>query len=123
MSIDSLPSSIEPISRDPLYDYQRIESAIGYLRVHAKQQPTLAELAKALHLSEYHMQRLFARWAGVSPKRFLQLLTLDHAKSQLARSADLLTASYEAGLSGAGRLHDLFVNIEAVTPGEFKCVR
>jgi len=120
MSINSLSDSAEPISRDPLYDYQRIEAAIGYLRANAIQQPSLADLSKVLHLSEYHLQRLFTRWAGVSPKRFLQLLTLEHAKLQLARSADLLTASHEVGLSGPGRLHDLFVTIEAVTPGEFK---
>ncbi|MDQ8206661.1 methylated-DNA--[protein]-cysteine S-methyltransferase [Coraliomargarita sp. SDUM461003] len=120
MSIGSSANSGKPISRDPLNDYQRIEAAIEYLRANAKQQPSLAELSQAIHLSEYHLQRLFARWAGISPKRFIQLLTLEHAKSQLARSADLLTASYEAGLSGPGRLHDLFVTIEAVTPGEFK---
>ncbi|HBR93140.1 MAG TPA: 6-O-methylguanine DNA methyltransferase [Opitutae bacterium] len=120
MSIDSLPSSADSISRDPLKDYQRIEAAIEYLRANAARQPSLAELSQVIHLSEYHLQRLFARWAGVSPKRFVQLLTLEHAKKQLACSADLLTASYEAGLSGPGRLHDLFVTIEAVTPGEFK---
>lgn len=120
MSHDSSPNTVEPISRDPLYDYQRVEAAIRYLRANVTQQPSLAELAQELHLSEFHLQRLFTRWAGVSPKRFLQLLTLEQAKAQLARSADLLTASYESGLSGAGRLHDLFVNIEAVTPGEFK---
>jgi len=109
-----------PGSRDPAADYARVEAAIEFLRREAQRQPTLSEVAQAVHLSEFHLQRLFVRWAGVSPKRFLQLLTLQHAKQALARSADVLTASYDAGLSGGGRLHDLFINLEAVTPGEFK---
>jgi AraC family transcriptional regulator of adaptative response/methylated-DNA-[protein]-cysteine methyltransferase len=120
MSHDSSPNTAEPISHDPLYDYQRVEAAICYLRANVSRQPSLAELAQELHLSEYHIQQLLTRWAGVSPKRFLQLLTLEHTKAQLACSADLLTASYESGLSRAGRLHNLFINIEAVTPGAFK---
>ncbi len=101
-------------------DYTRIEQAIRYIETNAERQPDLNELATQVGLSAYHFQRLFTRWAGISPKRFLQFLTREHAKTLLARSGDLLEASYAAGLSGPGRLHDLFVQTEAVTPGEFK---
>jgi len=101
-------------------DYQRIEQAIHYLEANVQRQPGLQEIASSLNLSEYHFQRLFTRWAGVSPKRFLQYLTKEHAKALLARSTSLLDATYEVGLSSPGRLHDLFVQCEAVTPGEFK---
>ncbi len=101
-------------------DYTRIEQAIRYIETNAQRQPGLNELAAQVGLSEYHFQRLFTRWAGISPKRFLQFLTREHAKALLAHSGDLLEASYAAGLSGPGRLHDLFVQTEAVTPGEFK---
>lgn len=101
-------------------DYARIARAIAYLEAHATEQPGLAEIAAHLGLSEFHFQRLFHRWAGVSPKSFLQLLTLNHAKRLLAGSASVLEASIEAGLSGPGRLHDLFVGLDAMTPGEFK---
>ena len=101
-------------------DYQRIERAIHYLQEHFLGQPDLATVAQAAHLSEYHFQRLFSRWAGISPKRFLQFLTLEHAKRQLAESKGVLAAALDSGLSGPGRLHDLFVTVEAVTPGEFK---
>jgi AraC family transcriptional regulator, regulatory protein of adaptative response / methylated-DNA-[protein]-cysteine methyltransferase len=101
-------------------DYTRIEQAIRYIENNAQRQPDLNELAAQVGLSEYHFQRLFTRWAGISPKRFLQFLTREHAKELLAHSGDLLEASYAAGLSGPGRLHDLFVQTEAVTPGEFK---
>jgi AraC family transcriptional regulator, regulatory protein of adaptative response / methylated-DNA-[protein]-cysteine methyltransferase len=101
-------------------DYARIEQAILYIESNAERQPDLNELAAQVGLSEYHFQRLFTRWAGISPKRFLQFLTREHAKSLLAHSGSLLEATYAAGLSGPGRLHDLFVQTEAVTPGEFK---
>ena len=101
-------------------DYARIEQAIRYIETNADRQPDLNELAAQIGLSEYHFQRLFTRWAGISPKRFLQFLTREHAKALLARSGSLLEATYAAGLSGPGRLHDLFVQTEAVTPGEFK---
>lgn len=101
-------------------DYKRIEQAIRNLESNAFQQPDLKELASSLNLSEYHFQRLFSRWAGVSPKRFLQFLTLDHAKSILAQSENLLDVTFEAGLSSVSRLHDLFMQCEAVTPGEYK---
>jgi len=101
-------------------DYQRIEQAITYLGQSFREQPDLREVARRVHLSEFHFQRLFRRWAGISPKRFLQFLTVEYAKKLLAESSDLLRVSYDSGLSSPGRLHDLFVNTEAVTPGEFK---
>jgi AraC family transcriptional regulator of adaptative response/methylated-DNA-[protein]-cysteine methyltransferase len=101
-------------------DYQRIEQAIQYLDAHKTNQPELEEVARAVNLSEFHFQRLFTRWVGISPKRFLQFLTKEHARRLLDRSGSLLEAAYDAGLSGPGRLHDLFVAVEAVTPGEYK---
>ncbi len=101
-------------------DYARIEKAIRYLETHFREQPELRQVAESIGLSEYHFQRLFTRWVGISPKRFLQYLTKEYAKSLLRRPVDLLEASYESGLSGPGRLHDLFVVTEAVTPGEYK---
>lgn len=101
-------------------DFARIARAIVYLQTHAARQPALAEVAAALGLSGFHFHRLFHRWAGVTPKDFLQLLTLRHAKELLAQSRTVLETSLEVGLSGPGRLHDLFVGLEAMTPGEFK---
>ncbi|MES9875712.1 MAG: methylated-DNA--[protein]-cysteine S-methyltransferase [Candidatus Sedimenticola sp. PURPLELP] len=101
-------------------DYQRIEQAIHWITQHADQQPELADIARFLGLSPYHTQRMFTRWAGVSPKQFLQYLTVDHAKKLLDDSQSVLTASLEAGLSSPSRLHDQMVNIEAITPGEYK---
>ena len=101
-------------------DYLRIEQAITYLENHYKDQPSLEEVAANIGLSEYHFQRLFTRWAGVSPKRFLQFLTKEGAKELLNRSENLLDTTHQVGLSSLGRLHDLFVTTEAVTPGEYK---
>jgi AraC family transcriptional regulator, regulatory protein of adaptative response / methylated-DNA-[protein]-cysteine methyltransferase len=101
-------------------DYDLIEKAIRYLETNFREQPTLEELAAHLHLSPYHLQRTFRRWAGISPKRFLQFLTVAYAKQLLAESRSVLETTYEAGLSSPSRLHDLFVTLEAVTPGEFK---
>ena len=101
-------------------DYRRIEQAILYLENHAQSQPELSEIASAVGLSEYHFQRIFSRWAGISPKRFLQFLTKEGAKELLSQSENLLDTTYEVGLSSLGRLHDLFVTTEAVTPGEYK---
>ncbi len=101
-------------------DYLRIEQAILYLENHYKDQPGLEEVAANIGLSEYHFQRLFTRWAGVSPKRFLQFLTKEGAKDLLNRSENLLDTTHQVGLSSLGRLHDLFVSTEAVTPGEYK---
>jgi AraC family transcriptional regulator of adaptative response/methylated-DNA-[protein]-cysteine methyltransferase len=103
-----------------LGDYARVERAILFLEANYHRHPELREVAASVHLSEFHFQRLFRRWAGISPKRFLQFLTLEHAKKLLAGSHTVLDATYDAGLSSPGRLHDLFVNLEAMTPGEFK---
>jgi len=105
------------ISRAP---YPIIEKALIYLDANAHARPSLAEVAESVGLSEFHFQRLFTRWAGVSPKRFLQFQTLEHAKQLLSEPRSLLDVTYEAGLSSPGRLHDLFVTIDAVTPGEYK---
>ena len=101
-------------------DYARIEAAILYLEEHFRDQPELGEVAERAGLSPHHFQRLFRRWAGISPKRFAQFLTLDYAKAQLEASASVLDAAYDAGLSGPSRLHDLFVTYEAMSPGAFK---
>ena len=101
-------------------DYGRIEKAILFLDRHFPARPSLEEAARSVDLSSYHFQRLFKRWAGISPKRFLQYLTLDYAKRALEESANVLDAAYAAGLSSPSRLHDLFVAAEAVTPGEFR---
>ncbi|MDT8419516.1 MAG: methylated-DNA--[protein]-cysteine S-methyltransferase [Desulfuromonadales bacterium] len=101
-------------------DYQRIARAIRFLEQHTLDQPSLDAVAEHIGLSPFHFQRLFRRWAGVSPKRFLQFLTAEHAKRLLSDSASVLATSLEVGLSGPGRLHDLMVKVEAVTPGEFK---
>ncbi len=99
-------------------DYARVERAIRYLAGNADRRPSLAEVARGAGLSAAHFQRLFTRWAGISPKRFLQYLTKEHAVALLKRSVTVLDAAFEAGLSGPGRLHDLIVNVEAATPGE-----
>ena len=101
-------------------DYARIEAAILYLEEHFRDQPGLDDVAREAGLSPHHFQRLFRRWAGISPKRFGQYLTLDYAKDQLEGSASILDAAYDAGLSGPSRLHDLFVTYEAMSPGAFK---
>jgi AraC family transcriptional regulator, regulatory protein of adaptative response / methylated-DNA-[protein]-cysteine methyltransferase len=100
--------------------YERIEKVIEYMEKHRDEQPRLAALAKVAGLSEHHFHRLFSRWAGTTPKAFLKYLTNAHAKELLRSSRDLLGASLEAGLSGPGRLHDLLVTVEGVTPGEYK---
>lgn len=101
-------------------DYERVAAAIAYIDEHAGSQPALEDVAAAVGLSPHHFHRLFRRWAGITPKRFLQLLTLEEAKRRLDASRSVLQASYEAGLSGPGRLHDLFVTMEGVTPGEYR---
>jgi AraC family transcriptional regulator of adaptative response/methylated-DNA-[protein]-cysteine methyltransferase len=101
-------------------DYYRIQRALERLAARFPEQPSLGELAAEAGLGEHHFQRMFSAWAGVSPKKFLQHLSLEAAKRQLDDSASVLDAAFEAGLSGPGRLHDLFVSLEAVTPGEYK---
>ncbi|MEJ2101025.1 MAG: bifunctional helix-turn-helix domain-containing protein/methylated-DNA--[protein]-cysteine S-methyltransferase [Desulfobacterales bacterium] len=101
-------------------DYKRIEKAIQFIAENFHSQPSLKEIAGNIHVSEFHFQRLFTRWVGISPKRFLQFLTKEYAKTLLEKSINLLDVTYESGLTSLGRLHDLFVTCEAVTPGEYK---
>ena len=108
-----------PLSQAAM-DYTRVERALHFLNANHRQRPALDEIAAQVHLSPFHFERLFRRWAGTSPKRFLQYLTKEHAKALLRDSKSLLDVACESGLSGAGRLHDLFVSCEAVTPGEYK---
>jgi len=104
----------------PPVEYRRIEKAIHFLEENFRRQPGLKEVARQVGLSEHHFHRLFSRWAGVSPKRFLQFLTADYARRLLRESANVLDAAHESGLTGPGRLHDLIVNVYAMTPGELK---
>lgn len=101
-------------------DYLRIEQAIHYLEMHFLRQPGLDEIAASVGLSPFHFQRLFRRWAGISPKRFAQFLTADYAAGLLRQAHTVLDTSLAAGLSGAGRLHDLMINIHGMTPGELR---
>lgn len=104
------------IQRD---DYRLVAQAIRYIETNYHSHPSLDEIARSVHLSKYHFQRLFTRWAGISPNRFLQYLTISHAKARLSESASLLGAAESVGLSSTGRLHDLFVTFDAITPGEY----
>jgi AraC family transcriptional regulator of adaptative response/methylated-DNA-[protein]-cysteine methyltransferase len=102
-------------------NYARIANAIEYIRENFKSQPNLDEVAEKVHLSPYHFQRLFTDWAGVSPKKFLQYISVEYAKGLLKnKEVTLFDAAFETGLSGTGRLHDLFIHIEGMTPGEYK---
>jgi AraC family transcriptional regulator, regulatory protein of adaptative response / methylated-DNA-[protein]-cysteine methyltransferase len=101
-------------------NYARIAEAIGYIKSNFKTQPGLEEVAENINLSSFHFQRLFTDWAGVSPKKFLQYITVEYAKKMLNNQATLFETAIETGLSGTGRLHDLFINIEGMTPGEYK---
>ena len=100
--------------------YSRVEQAIRFVQAHQRRQPGLEEIAASVHLTPYHFQRLFQRWAGLTPKRFLQFLTKEDAKRRLRASASVLETALAAGLSGPGRLHELLVDCEAVTPGEVR---
>jgi AraC family transcriptional regulator of adaptative response/methylated-DNA-[protein]-cysteine methyltransferase len=106
---------------DTSIHYSRIAQAIGYLQENFTQQPELDEIAEKVHLSPFHFQRLFSEWAGISPKRFLQFLTVDYLKKKLTESQNLQEAAEQAGLSGQSRVYDLFTTLEAVTPLEYKC--
>ena len=102
-------------------NYNRIAEAIDYINQHFKEQPSLNDIAEHVHLSPFHFQRLFTDWAGVSPKKFMQYLSIEYAKQLLKdRQATLFDTAYHTGLSGTGRLHDLFITIEGMTPGEYK---
>jgi AraC family transcriptional regulator of adaptative response/methylated-DNA-[protein]-cysteine methyltransferase len=102
-------------------NYQKIAKAIAYIKTNFKEQPSLADIAASANLSVFHFQRLFSNWAGVSPKKFMQYTSIEYAKNILKnKQLTLLDTAYETGLSGPSRLHDLFINIEGMTPGEFK---
>ena len=101
-------------------NFQRIASAIGYLNSNFKEQPNLDEVAEKVHLSPFHFQRMFSEWAGVSPKKFLQFLSLEYAKNLLYEGTTLSETTHQTGLSSTARLHDLFVKMEGMTPAEYK---
>ena len=102
-------------------NYQRIAEAIAYIRDHFREQPSLEEVAARVHLSPFHFQRLFSEWAGTTPKKFLQFISLEHAKQLLTeQKATLFDTAFDTGLSGTGRLHDLFISMEGMTPAEYK---
>ena len=111
--------TIKMVTKDS-YMYDQVAVAIEYINTHYTQQPDLDKIAKEIHMSPFHFQRTFTEWAGVSPKKFLQFITIEHAKKILDTKASIFDAALEAGLSGTGRLHDLFINIEGMTPGEYK---
>ena len=114
--VDNMPSAETTVNET----YERMAKAIAFIRQYHRAQPSLATIAQHVNLSEYHFQRLFTQWAGISPKRFSQYLTLDYAKSKIAETNSLLELTLESGLSSPGRLHDLFVTLEAISPGEYK---
>ena len=102
------------------HNYYRIAEAIEFIKDNFREQPTLQELAEKANLSQFHFQRLFTEWAGTSPKKFLQYVSIQYAKTKLAKENTLFETAYETGLSGTSRLHDLFVKIEGMSPAEYK---
>ena len=110
------------MTSDQHFNFQRIARAIEFIKDNFRHQPDLNTLAAHVHLSPYHFQRMFTEWAGVSPKKYIQFLSIEYAKQLLRRDdqPSLFKAAHAAGLSGTGRLHDLFVRIEGMTPGEYK---
>ncbi len=112
---------LKQMNEQAYINYNRIAEAIDYIKNHFTEQPNLDEIAEKVNVSPYHFQRLFTDWAGVSPKKFLQYISVEHAKKILKdKKASLSEVAYETGLSGTGRLHDLFIHVEGMTPGEFK---
>ena len=111
---------METLDNQETIDYRRIEKAIQFIEDNFQTQPSLKEIANHVALSEFHFNRLFSKWAGTSPQRFMRFLTKEFAKEKLAESSTLLEATFESGLSSSSRLHDLFVTYEAMTPAEFK---
>lgn len=109
------------MNKQEYINYTRIAEAIKFIQQNYIEQPTLEDIAKKVHLSPFHFQKMFTDWAGVSPKKFLQFISVQHAKNILSNSkTTLFETAYKTGLSGTGRLHDLFVKIEGMTPGEYK---
>src|SRR3954453_2464984 len=108
------------MNHSPARDYAIVKKALVFITENWREQPSLETIAEQAGLSPHYMQRVFTRWAGLSPKAFLQAVTLDHARGLLRDSASILDASYELGLSGPGRLHDLFVTHEGMSPGIYK---
>ena len=102
------------------HHFSIVEKAIAFIDSRSEQQPNLDDMASHVHMSKYHFQRVFKKWAGITPKDFLQYLTLEQAKASLGKGKSTLETAFEVGLSGNGRLHDLFVNLEACTPGEYR---
>lgn len=111
---------MQPEQSEQARQYALVARAIAFIRAYAKDQPSLERVAEAVHVSPFHLQRLFAEWAGISPKRFLQYLTKEYAKQRLLSSLDALSVAEDSGLSSTSRLHDLMVTCEAMTPGEIK---
>ncbi|NBT28772.1 MAG: methylated-DNA--[protein]-cysteine S-methyltransferase [Gammaproteobacteria bacterium] len=107
---------------DIALDYERVSRVIDFLEAHVEQQPDLTQVAAAAGLSPEHFQRIFKRWVGISPKKYLQSLTLNRAQNELKRGSSLLSAALKSGLSGTGRLHDLFVTFHGMTPGEYQAL-
>ncbi len=122
LSPDRMPDSLVDLGplKTAAADYDIVRRAIGHIRGHWRAQPEIEEIAEAAGVSATDLHHLFRRWAGLTPKAFLQALTLDKARQLLRSSASVLDAAYEVGLSGPGRLHDLFVTHEAMSPGEWK---
>ena len=109
------------MSEQQKLNYERIAAAIRFIEENRQEQPKLEAVAEHVNMSPFHFQRIFQEWAGITPKHFLQYLNVEYAKYILQKThASLLDTAYEVGLSGTGRLHDLFVNIEGMTPGEYK---
>ena len=119
MKLEEAATAAPPLEQAAA-DYAHVRRAISFLGDNWKAQPSVNEIADHVGLSQSHLTHLFRRWAGLSPKAFLQALTIDHARALLRASASVLDASLEVGLSGPGRLHDLFVTHEAMSPGEYK---
>src|SRR5436190_9623888 len=116
----TITDTAAPLTSDRSRDYELIRRAIAFLSATWTEQPSLERLAEHLGLSPAHCQKLFKRWCGLSPKEFVQAITVDHARGLLEGSASVFGAALEVGLSGGSRLHDLFVSHEAMTPGDYK---
>lgn len=119
-NLDTEPQPLRPLDGDASRDYALVRRAIKFLSEHWTDHPDLDDLARHIGLSTAHTQKLFKRWCGLSPKEFVQAITVDHARSLLGGAASILDAAHEVGLSGGSRLHDLFVDHEAMTPGDYK---